>query len=99
MQALEFEAGQRSWQLQQDATHAAAKVQLRQEVASSQAAVEAQRAAQLADWAAEEQENSVRHHQVCCLLSCLTFSSQTPRHRHHAHFKLAWRERTCATHS
>ena len=71
MQALEFEAGQRSWQLQQDATHAAARVQLRQEVASSQAAVEAQRAAQLAEWAAEEQEDAVRHHQVCCHPSCM----------------------------
>ena len=33
-------------------------------MAASQAAVEAQRTAQLSDWAAEEQENSLRHHQV-----------------------------------
>ena len=64
LQALEFEAGQRSWQLQQDALHAAAEVQLRQEVAAAQAAVEAQRTAQLADWAAQEQEDTVKHHQV-----------------------------------
>lgn len=64
VQALEFEAGQRSWLLQQDALHAAAATKLRQEVQASQAAVEAQRANQLADWAAEEQEHALRQHQV-----------------------------------
>lgn len=70
VQALEFEAGQRSWALQKDAMHAAAQQQLRQEVAASQAAVEAQRTAQLADWAAEEQEDALRRHQVCCPPAC-----------------------------
>lgn len=66
VQALEFEARQRSWALQQDALHVAAQTQLRQEVAASQAGVEAQRTAQLADWAAEEQEHALKRHQVCC---------------------------------
>lgn len=63
-QALEFEAGQRNWQLQQDALHTAASVKLRQQVAASQAAVEAQRTNQLADWAAEEQEQALKKHQA-----------------------------------
>ena len=66
-QALEFEAGQRNWLLQQDALHTAASVRLRQQVAASQAAVEAQRTNQLADWAAEEQEQALRHHQASTL--------------------------------
>jgi len=64
LQALEFEAGQRNWLLQQDALHAAAEMRLRQEVAASQAAVEAHRTCQLADWAAQEQEDTLRLHQV-----------------------------------
>lgn len=64
LQALEFEAGQRNWLLQQDALHAAAEMRLRQEVAASQAAVEAHRTSQLADWAAQEQEDALRLHQV-----------------------------------
>lgn len=64
LQALEFEAGQRNWLLQQDALHAAAETRLRQEVAASQAAVEAHRTNQLADWAAQEQEDALRLHQV-----------------------------------
>ena len=68
VQALEFEAGQRNWLLQQDALHAAAEARLRQEVAASQAAVEAHRTAQLADWAAQEQEDTLRLHQVRCAL-------------------------------
>lgn len=64
LQALEFEAGQRNWLLQQDALHAAAEMRLRQEVAASQAAVEAHRTNQLADWAAQEQEDTLRLHQV-----------------------------------
>ena len=64
VQALEFEAGQRNWLLQQDALHTAASVKLRQQVAASQAAVEAQRSNQLADWAAEEQEEALKHHQA-----------------------------------
>ncbi len=63
-QALEFEAGQRNWLLQQDALHAAAKMRLRQEVAASQAAVETHRTNQLADWAAQEQEDTLRSYQV-----------------------------------
>lgn len=63
-QALEFEAGQRNWLLQQDALHTAASVRLREQVAASQAAVEAQRTNQLADWAAEEQEQALKHHQA-----------------------------------
>lgn len=73
VQALEFDAGQRSWALQQDALHAAAQQQLKQEVAASQAAVEAQRTAQLADWAAEEQEDALRRHQVCCPPTCTEY--------------------------
>ena len=68
VQALEFEAGQRNWLLQQDALHAAAETRLRQEVAASQAAVEAHRTAQLADWATQEQEDALRLHQVSCAL-------------------------------
>ncbi|KAL3152259.1 hypothetical protein ABBQ32_001336 [Trebouxia sp. C0010 RCD-2024] len=64
IKALEFEAGQRNWLLQQDALHAAASARLRQEVAASQAAVEAQRTNQLADWAAEEQEQALKQHQA-----------------------------------
>lgn len=64
-QALEFEAGQRNWLLQQDALHTAANVKLRHQVAASQAAVEAQRTSQLADWAAEEQEQALKRHQAC----------------------------------
>lgn len=44
--------------------HTAASVKLRQQVAASQAAVEAQRSNQLADWAAEEQEQALKHHQA-----------------------------------
>ena len=69
MQALEFEAGQRNWLLQQDALHSAASTRLRQEVAASQLAVEAQRADQLADWAAEEQEQALKQHQVSTVVS------------------------------
>ncbi|KAL0019139.1 hypothetical protein WJX79_008487 [Trebouxia sp. C0005] len=64
IKALEFEAGQRNWLLQQDALHAAAETRLRQEVAASQAAVEAHRTNQLADWAAQEQEDALRLHQA-----------------------------------
>lgn len=80
-QALEFEAGQRNWLLQQDALHAAASARLRQEVAASQAAVEAQRTNQLADWAAEEQEQALKQHQasrVPTALPCPTLPCPAP---------------------
>ncbi len=69
-QALEFEAGQRNWLLQQDAVHTAAEMRLRQEVAASQAAVEAHRTNQFADWAAQEQEDALRLYQVRCIYCC-----------------------------
>ena len=64
IQASKFDLAEPSWQLQQEALPAASEVELRQEVAAAQAAVEAQRTAQLADWAAQEQEITVKHHQV-----------------------------------
>ena len=42
----------------------AASVKLRQQVAASQAVVEAHRTNQLADWAAEEQEQALKKHQA-----------------------------------
>lgn len=62
-QGLEFQAGQRIWALQDEATRSANESQLRAEVAARQAAAEAKRSQQLQFWEMEEKERAEQQRQ------------------------------------
>ena len=63
LQALEFQASQRTWQLQQDAHQAAAQAQMKHEIAARQAGIAARRRQQLVQWA-EDEERQLQHSEV-----------------------------------
>ena len=64
LQALEFQASQRTWQLQQDAHQVAAQAQVKHEVAARQAGMDARRRQLLVQWAAEDEERQLQHSEV-----------------------------------
>ncbi|KAK9816667.1 hypothetical protein WJX72_003486 [[Myrmecia] bisecta] len=64
LKALEFQAAQRTWALQDTATRSAAAARLKQETAARQAKAEAARQFKLAGWAAEEEARKVQLQQA-----------------------------------
>lgn len=59
-QALEFQAQQRLWALQQDQAHAAGTADLQDQLAQRAAALEAEQRARLAEWQSQDEERRVR---------------------------------------